>query len=86
MSGNKRFTITLDFEEHHRQIRDNGHVIMGCFVEPQAEVIVDLLNRLNDENRWLKYENEILSEELEQCKAVIEKRWSEYLRKKGLIE
>ena len=50
----KRFTITQDFEEHHRQIRDNGHIIMGCFVEPQAEVIVDFLNQLNDENEQLK--------------------------------
>ena len=54
MTENKRFTITQDFEEHHRQIRDNGHIIMGCFVEPQAEVIVDLLNELNDENKQLK--------------------------------
>ena len=50
----KRFTITQDFEEHHRQIRDNGHIIMGCFIEPQAEVIVDLLNQLSDENEQLK--------------------------------
>jgi hypothetical protein len=58
----KRFTITQDFEEHHRQIRDNGHIIMGCFVEPQAEVIVDLLNQLNDENEQLKKENKELEE------------------------
>ena len=50
----KRFTITQDFEEHHRQIRDNGHIIMGCFVEPQAEVIVELLNELHEENTMLK--------------------------------
>lgn len=50
----KRFTITQDFEEHHRQIRDNGHIIMGCFVEPQAEVIVDLLNELAEENKELQ--------------------------------
>lgn len=54
MTEQKRFTITQDFEEHHRQIRDNGYIIMGCFVEPQAEVIVDLLNQLNDENEQLK--------------------------------
>lgn len=50
----KRFTITQDFEEHHRQIRDNGHIIMGCFVEPQAEVIVELLNELSEENEQCK--------------------------------
>ena len=54
MTENKRFTVTQDFEEHHRQIRDNGHIIMGCFVEPQAEVIVNLLNELHEENQELK--------------------------------
>ena len=52
----KRFTITQDFEEHHRQIRDNGHIIMGCFLEPQAEPIVKLLNELHEENQTLKSE------------------------------
>ena len=55
---------------------------MGCFIEPQAEVIVDFLNYLNDENEELKHQNELLSDELEQCKAVINKKWSEYLKKK----
>ena len=59
MTENKRFTITQDFEEHHRQIRDNGYILMGCFVERQAEVIVDLLNQLNDENEQLKLDNDI---------------------------
>ena len=54
MTENKRFTITQDFEEHHRQIRDNGHIIMGCFIEPQAKVIVNLLNELHEENQELK--------------------------------
>jgi len=54
MTENKRFTITQDFEEHHRQIRDNGHIIMGCFIESQAEVIVNLLNELHEENQELK--------------------------------
>ena len=67
MIENKRFIITQDFEEHHRQIRDNGHIIMGCFIEPQAEVIVDLLNELNDENMELKKENEQLKQDLEHC-------------------
>lgn len=51
---NKRFTVTQDFEEHHRQIRDNGQIIMGCFIESQAEVIVNLLNELNEENNELR--------------------------------
>ena len=54
MTENKRFTITQDFEEHHRQIRDNGHIIMGCFVEQQAEVIVNLLNEQHEQIERLK--------------------------------
>ena len=50
----KRFTITQDFEEHHRQIRDNGHIIMGCFIEPQAKVIVNLLNEQHEQIERLK--------------------------------
>jgi hypothetical protein len=34
----------------------------------------------------LDRENEQLKEELLQCKAVINKKWSEYLKKKELIE
>lgn len=33
----------------------------------------------------LKEENKILSDELEQAKAVIHKKWTEYLKKKELI-
>ena len=42
-----------------------------------------LLNALHEENEQLKNQNELLSDELEQCKAVIDYRWSEYLKKKG---
>lgn len=59
----KRFTITQDFEEHHRQIRDNGKIIMGCFLEPQAEPIVKLLNELHEENQSLHK----TIEELDNC-------------------
>ena len=54
MTENKRFTITQDFEEHHKQIRDNGHIIMGCFVEQQAEVIANLLNEQHEQIERLK--------------------------------
>ena len=64
----KRFTITQDFEEHHRQIRDNGHIIMGCFIEPQAEVIVNFLNQLNDENEQLEQTNQRLTIALKEIK------------------
>ena len=46
----------------------------------------DMLNRLFEENEQLKRENELLSDELEQCKAVIDNRWEEYLDKKGDVE
>ena len=61
----KRFTITQDFEEHYRQIRDNGHIIRGCFLEPQAEPIVKLLNELSEENEQLKKENKELRQYLD---------------------
>ena len=44
------------------------------------------INKLADENEELKHHNELLSDELEQCKAVINKKWSEYLQKKELME
>lgn len=54
--------------------------------------IVDKLNKLSDENeklskenKELKIKNDLLSDELEQAKAVIHKKWNEYLKKKELI-
>lgn len=51
--------------------------------------VVKLLNelfgdvkRLGEENGQLKNQNELLSDELEQCKAVIDNKWGEYLKKK----
>ena len=37
---------------------------------------------LEKENNELKIKNDLLSDELEQAKAVINKEWSEYLKKK----
>jgi len=81
MTENKRFTITQDFEEHHRQIRDNGHIIMGCFIEPQAKVIVNLLNELNDENKHLQKENKLLKEKLNEILELTELTGMTHLRK-----
>ena len=39
------------------------------------EEVVDVLNNLSEENEQLK-------EEIEQYKAVIDKKWSEYLKQK----
>ena len=72
---------------------DNGSHEDVCLVdnltkkeyESNFEDIVDLMNELAEENRKLKYQNEILSDDLEQAVAVINKKWDEYLRKKGLM-
>ena len=80
----KRFTITQDFEEHHRQIRDNGHIIMGCFVEPQAEVIVDLLNDLHKENQQLQERNDRQAKQLDNLYTLIEKQ--DWKTLKGIIQ
>ena len=42
--------------------------------------------KLQRENEQLKYQTAMLKEELEQCKAVIDNKWSEYLQRKELIE
>lgn len=51
----------------------------------QGDEVVDRLNALHEENISLKYKNELLQDELKQCKAVIDKKWSEYLKEKELI-
>ena len=94
MTENKRFTITQDFEEHHRQIRDNGHIIMGCFVEQQAEVIVNLLNEQHEQIERLKGNFRALdevkceladeNEELKQQNEFLKKRCNEYWEEAGL--
>lgn len=41
------------------------------------------VEELSKENKELKIKNDLLSDELEQAKAVINKKWNEYLKKKG---
>ena len=76
----KRFQW-IYIKDNTLELRDNG--IVKVFNNERLE---ELLNDLNDENEQLKSENELLSDELLQCKAVINKKWSEYLQKKGLME
>ena len=80
MTENKRFKCVC-MAEDLMEFQDNG--IYKCFNDVDLE---KLLNELHEENQELKYQNEMLSDELEQCKAVIHKKWSEYLKKKGMIE
>ena len=61
------------------ELRDDGIVIVFNNVR-----LEELLNDLHEENQQLKYQNEMLSDELEQCKVVIDKKWSEYLKKKSI--
>jgi len=55
-------------------------------LESVLEVYEDSLNKLEKENKELKIKNDLLSDELEQAKAVINKKWDEYLKKKELSE
>ena len=52
------------------------------FITEEQVKLNDDYNNLKKENEQLKNQNELLSDELEQCKAVIDYRWSEYLKKK----
>jgi len=79
----KRFKVT--------NISSNGMTGLFWLGKDKLSVydVVKLLNelfedvkRLEEENEQLKNQNELLSDELEQCKAVIDYRWSEYLKKK----
>ena len=70
----KKLVSSIDYYDLWDTVEDKGYV---------AE---DLANALYEENEQLKREKELLSDELEQCKAVIDNRWKEYLDKKGDVE
>jgi cell division protein FtsB len=81
----KRFTIKPQddlFGVVDNYSADKVCVINGIRTEIEAKWLCKDMNNLNDENEQLKHQNELLSDELEQCKAVINKKWSEYLKKK----
>lgn len=75
----KRFTIlssSIDYYEYWDTKEEKGLT---------KDEVVELLNALHEENIALKYKNELLQDELKQCKAVIDNKWSEYLKEKELI-
>ena len=76
MTTAKRFTI------NGKEIIQNKQVWCVANSEHCADVIATAMNELAEENEQLKYQNEMLSDELQQCKAVINKKWSKYLKKK----
>ena len=74
-----------DLSEENEKLKK----IFGFLRNDNATDILNVLNsqenqicELKKENEQLKNQNKLLSDELEQCKAVIDYRWSEYLKKK----
>ena len=61
----------------------NGDYSVAIIGEAQAFMVCNMINRLV---RNVNEENKLLNEELEQCQAVIENRWKEYLESKGDVE
>lgn len=79
----KRFTFDEDVNEDYMYemgvFSDNGELM-------ETTDVLNCLNGLHEENSLLKYQNEILNDELDQCKAVINNKWREYLQKKEVKE
>ena len=71
----KRYDVIYEKEPRGQVVTDDG---IPC----TARTCCTRLNRLEEENKELKIKNDLLSDELEQAKAVINKKWSEYLKKK----
>ena len=74
-----------ELNDENKQLKN---MVRHSYVEHKRCVnnYVDKIKEVEKENERLKHQNELLSDELEQCKAVINKKWSEYLKKKGLQE
>lgn len=82
---NNQYWKYKQLKEENEQLKE----ILGFLKNDNAEDILNVLNsqenkiwELKQENEQLKHQNELLSDELEQCRAVIDKQWSEYLKKK----
>ena len=74
-----------DLHEENEELKK----ILEFLRNDNATDILNVLNsqenqiwELKEENEQLKNQNELLSDELEQCKAVIDNKWGEYLKKK----
>lgn len=82
----KRFTINQGYND--RYIFDNvlNEIIAFSQVCNRLNEQVQKIYNLEKENEQLKIQNKMLSDELEQAKAVIDCKWSEYLKKKGDVE
>lgn len=59
--------------------------LIAKFTETDGDYAMQLwwvLEQLCQDNIELQHKNKLLTDELEECKAVIDNRWSEYLKKK----
>ena len=85
----KRYTITLGLNNEFKEIidhcRQDKHISVIQFLKQVGEQD-KAFKKLKKENKELKIKNDLLSDELEQAKAVINKKWDEYLKKKELSE
>ena len=75
--------------QNNRELQNSNQVIIelnNLHEENLALKRADTITDLETQISRLKYENELLKDELEQCRAVIDKKWSEYLKKKEVIE
>ena len=73
----KRF-IRIKDEENGISIKDTK----TGYERYYAIEVLDDLNNLAEENEQLRIRNELLTDENNQYKALVQKKWGEYLRKR----
>lgn len=78
----KEFDV-IQSEDIKAYVVTNGDYSVAISSKSQAFMVCNMINRLV---RNVNEENKLLNEELEQCRAVIENRWKEYLESKGDVE
>lgn len=69
------------WNDHSCKVKDNQE---DTFLN--WEGVVNKLNEQQSNINKLQYENELLKDENEQYKALLENKWSEYLKKKELFD
>lgn len=86
----KHFEVQYDgWRYFHVADTINERCIARLDTKGDADAFLEIIKdyeELKQENRQLKYENEMLKEENEQNKALIQNKWTEYLKKKEAEE
>ena len=82
----KRFTVTQTTFGSGIYDYQAENELCESYDEDAYGEVCKKLNEFDKENKELKIKNGLLSDELEQAKAVIDKKWDEYLKKKELSE